>query len=352
MEMDAMRRYCGALLLLFSYNIVCETIKLPTNFYTIKQGKATQTITIKDNFIFFVVVPDTPTRVTKQPEKLDELNLFMKDITIPSLFFDTKTPNQEITPITLFLDWEEQENTQIRKRAAQELASGIDSLKHKFKDAKFILLGHGQGGNVINHASKQVQKPLDVVISLSTPIFPHSATASSNESSSDYLPDEKKIGRLFCFYSEQDFSLAHPTLHPKYQHLYLSTIYPSLSNVLLLINNKHPITQETLRPLVGKRILQLCKKIIDSYSLHNNFIAHLSTTKTATDMVVFLRDTSTTETEGNLPQQIAQERMLSEIRMQKFAKDWGRPLAISLTPGEKSRKGYEGIQKATETSRG
>ena len=334
--------------------MINAVVKLPTNFYslTVEKNKAVKSVSIIDisdtEPIFFIVVPDSSLQSNTPQERVKELFEFAQDITVPADFFASKKPSNEKKPVILYLAWDEQENTQVRKRAAQDLATGIDSLRYRFKSSQFIVLGHGQGGNIINSASQQIRIPLEVVINLSTPIFPHTQDSNTPDIYSDYLPNPKKINRLFCYYSDQDFRVIHPTLHPRYEHTYANGSHPNLSNVLLLVNNKHPLTHETLRPLVGKKIVQLSKKITESYRNHTHFIAHISSSKPETDMLVFLPESTVVACADKATSDlVTQEQILSKVRIQKFEKEWGRPLATTLKSGEKSRMRYQSVKLAS-----
>jgi len=345
--MKTINQYYFVGIIFLSFIGAIDATRLPENFYAIRSGKALSTIAIKqDAPIFYVVVPEYSVRPTKNPEKITELESFMINVEVPANFFAMKSPRAATKPVTLFFNWEEQENHQTRKRAALELAKGIDMLRYRFKKSKVVLVGQGQGGNIINGATHSVRLPLETVIQLSTPIFP-STKQKKKTQYADYVPYKKKIKRMYSFYTEQDFSLLHPTLHPHYERIYIDTSHSQLANVLLLINNKHPLPVETMRPLIGKKLLALCKKIKDSYLMHNHFVAHLSTIKPTTDMVVVLRNNDVLNKRKRSTERIIQERLLSEIRMKKFEKEWGRPMALALNKGEKSRKKYESIKKQT-----
>ncbi len=354
--MSALKRLLVIVFFMTCPELLNAVVKLPSNFYSLslQKNKSVKSVSILDILdsepIFFIVVPDSSLQAADVQDKFKELYEFTQDLTIPADFFASKSPSISKKPVVLYLAWDEQENAQVRKRAAQDLATGINSLRYRFKSSQFIVLGHGQGGNIINSASQQIRLPLEVAINLSTPIFPHGQDTNSPELYADYLPDTQKINRLFCYYSDQDFRVIHPTLHPRYEHMYQSSAHPHLSNVLLLVNNKHPLTHETLRPLVGKKIVQLSKKIGDTYRNHTHFIAHISSIKPETDMLVVLRDSTTSSSvEQIAPESIAQERMLSQVRIQKFEKEWGRPLATTLKSGEKSRMRYQSVKLASTT---
>lgn len=328
------------------YCLSIDTIKalrLPEHLYTIQDNKAVTSVTIKESIpIFYLVVPDSSTFPASDPEKISELKAFMKDATIPPDFFARHHPTTETEPIKLFFNWKEKENSKARKQAGTNLAHAINNLRGKFKKSPIVVLGHGQGGNVINVASHSVQKPIDIVIQLATPVYPHNADIKKDLYSA-YIPDKKMINQMFAFYSDQSFPVLHPSLHPTYDQFYKTKTHPQLTNILLLVNNKHPLSSETLRPLVGKKLLALCQASRLSYRLHNNLVAHLSTIKPETDMLVFLRDRSLrgVSTRNRATQKMAQERMLSEIRVQNFTKTWGRAPALRLAKGEKTRKRYQ-----------
>ena len=324
-------------------------IRLPSSLYRLENGQAFSTLSIKESTpIFYILVPESSTLPTLNTQKLNEFSAFMKDTVVPQDFFTRNYPQQASKPVTLFFNWQEQENSKTRKQAGINLAKGINSLRRRFKKSPIIIVGHGQGGNVINVASHSVSLPLNTVIQISTPIFPHDKN-KKKDLYAHYIPDNKMITQMFSFYSEQAFPILHPTLHPQYQQVYQATVHPNLTNVLLLINNKHPLPNETLRPLVGKKLLPLCQSIRLSYRVHNNLVAHLSTVKKETDLIVVLRDGTIRKTSSKNPatKKIAQERVLSRFRMEIFTKKWGRPLSLTLAKGEKSRKRYESIKQTT-----
>lgn len=334
-----------AVICLFSITSLYGGIRLPENFYAILADKAISSIPIKDEApIFYIMVPECSVRPTKNPEKIKSMQAFMKNVEVPADFFSKKMPQKTTKPIALFYNWEEQENHKTRKQASLKLAKGIDTLRYRFKKSKIIMVGLGQGGNIINGASQSVRLPLEVVIQLSNPIFPNSKKTHYTE----YIPSKKKIKRMYSFYTEQDFSILHPTLHPHYERVYMNSTHSQLANILLLINNKHPLPVETMRPLIGKKLLSLCKKIKDSYLMHNHLVAHLSTVKPTTDMVIVLRNNDTFgKKRKKITERVIQERLMSKVRMKKFEKEWGRPMALALNKGEKSRKKYESIKKQT-----
>lgn len=316
-----------------------KTVPLPPNFYHLSNGNTFSSCTVEsDNPIFYIVVPESSTSPSSDKQKQSELVKFTQYTIVPKDFFTEGHPQAATKPIVLFFDWEEQENSKLRKQAGIELAQGINRIKKRFKKSGTILLGHGQGGNVINVASNHLEHPVDTVIELSVPVFPHTQERKK-DLYADYLPNSKMIHKLFSFYSDQEHSTAHPSLHPSYESFPEESVHPQLKRTLLLINNKQPIPSETLRPLVGKRILPLCKKIETDYTLHNHFIAHLSTFKAETDMVVVLKDYRQND------KTTQEEVTLSKKRMADFTMAWGRPMAEKLTKGEKSRSAHKSIER-------
>lgn len=323
--------------------------RLPQNFYSFVNSKVTSTATIKDEApIFYIVVPESSVKITETPARAQELAAFVNDTVVPAAFFNRVNPKVETKPVVLFFEWQEKENSKTRKQAGQLLAEGLNSLRNRFKKGSFIVVGHGQGGNLISVASNNVKVPIETVIQIATPIFPQ-PEKGKKDLYAEYRPHKTMIQKLYSFYSEQAFSMPHPTLHPHYTHVYDNAEHPNMTNILLLINNKHPLPGEVLRPLVGKKLLALCNTISTTYRYHNNLVAHLSTIKSDTDMIVALRDNtvSNTPADKNETQAVAQERLLSEVRMKHFAKTWGRPMALSLNKGEKNRQLHKSIELMT-----
>lgn len=320
--------------------LVAETARLPENFFFLDNNTLKESISTENKSpIFYVIVPEHTTHLKNDKVKLKQLQMFSQSVTVPKDFFQSGSPTKAIKPICLVFCWQERENIQTRKTAGNLLAQGLNSLRYRFKGSKVILLGHGHGGNVINNASKYVNLPIDIAIELGTPVFP--TTPTEKYKNPEEFHPSKKIKRLFAFYTEQSFNFAHPTLHPEYEHYFIKTTHKALSNILLLLNNKHPLPGEMLNAPIGKRILTLCQKIKDSYQIHNHLIAHISTVKPNADMVVALYDTTTVSTGRKRTSQIAQERFLSKVRSEKFTKDWGRPLAKNLKASERTRTEYK-----------
>ncbi len=315
-------------------------IKLPENFYQLDDIQ--QIMPAEDKF-FYIVVPECSARPSKDLYKQNVLKDFVKSIVIPKNFFEPGVPATSVKPVSIYFDWQEEESAKTRKQAGILLAVGLNKLKRRYKKSKFILVGMGQGGNVIHSASHAIKEPLDVVIELATPVFP------KDGSFVDYEINKTMIKRVFSFYTEQDFKLDHPTLHPSYLHYNNVSTHPLFSTILLLINNKHPFPSEMMQGIVGKRLINLCKKIQDTYSHYNHLVAHISTLKPSVDLVVVLHDNSVFCNKKIDQKKAAQERLLSTVHINRFKKIWGRSLAINLKNSEQPYIKLKGINKIFTT---
>ncbi|NBQ17313.1 hypothetical protein EBU24_03280 [bacterium] len=320
-------------------SITKKTLIVPENFYTLDDDQVMQDA-LKGQIVFYVIVPEFSDLVSKSELKQNMLKQFVNAVMVPKDFFSEGMPAQAIKPVSLYFDWQEEENAKTRKQAAGSFAVGINALKKRYKKSRFIVVGMGQGGNLIHNATQKIISPLDVVIELAVPVFPQDSVLSA-----DYTLNNAMVNRLFSFYTGQDFQLAHPTLHPEYLHYNSSSVHPLLSNILLLINNKHPIPGQMMQSMVGKRLLGLCKKIQDTYAHYNHLVAHISTIKPAVDLVVVLRNFSMYPKKIIDQKKLSQEQMLSTVYTDRFKKLWGRPLAVNIKNSEQQPLGIKGLHK-------
>lgn len=332
--------------LMFPLTISSEPLLLTPPFYSIKDTKPINKLTINTTQpTFYIIVPESYTLPSDRKQTLEQIESFTKNVKIPTDFFTSK--NKRETPYVIFLDWKEQESINGRKKIGDILAKKINDLQHRFKSANFILLSSGQGANVINHASDLFRKPVDIVIQLAPPVFKY-RDLLKNKAYETFYPNEKNIKKLFTFHSDHEICMMHPTLHPTYKHYYHLKTHKNHQNALLLINNDHPLPVDIMCPLVGTRILTLCKKMNDLYPHHNHLITHISNTKKTTDMMVLLRDGDTVTTDKKLAPVINKERIMSNAQKKQFQTLWGRPLKLSLSQGEVTRKSYDTIKKLAE----
>lgn len=320
-------------------SVVKKALVMPDNFYMLDDNQAVQDA-LKGNIVFYIIVPEFSDAPSKSELKQNILKQFVKSTMIPQDFFSDGQPVQAIKPVSLYFDWQEQENAKIRKQAANSFSAGINALKKRYKKSNFIVVGMGQGGNVVHCATQKIVSPLDVVIELAVPVFPKESALYA-----DYVLNNEMVKRLFSFYTEESFQLVHPTLHPEYLHYDSSSNHPLLSNILLLINNKHPIPGQMTQAMVGKRLLNLCKKIQDTYTHYNHLVAHISTVKPSVDLVVVLRNFSMYPKKTIDQKKIYQEQMLSTVYNDRFKKLWGRSLAVNIKNSEQHPVGIKGLNK-------
>ncbi|MCF7899877.1 hypothetical protein K9K77_00005, partial [Candidatus Babeliales bacterium] len=119
-------------------------------------------------------------------------------------------------------------------------------------------------------------------------------------------------------------------------------------NTLLLINNDHPLPVDIMSPVVGKRIISLCKSMKLTYPHHTHLIAHINSVQKESDMIIVLKDGSTHITDISLAKEINTERIISNAHTKQLQKTLNRPLKISLSKNEITRRSYESIKKLTE----
>lgn len=332
----------GFKLCLFALIYSCYGVTpLPKGLVALNNTKKTTTITVDttQDPIFCIIIPEI-----FNDQSLKGLESFSKNMSIDKNFF-TIGQTLPIKPIILFFEWQEAENAQIRKQAGQDLAAAVNDLKNRFKESKLILIGLGQGGNVINLASNLTKNPFEVVIQLLTPIFPF----DTQNNYADYAPNAQIIQTLFSFYSDHAFTLPRPTLHPTYAHTYPNTLKINQSTILLLIENQHA-QQNALLSQDGKKILNIVTKISTNYPLHkknmSTFAAHISTKKIDTDSMVFIIKSTRQENDPNYKK----EEVLSNSYRKIFEKIWGRPMTLSLNTGEKTRALNKSIEEAATKS--
>ena len=335
-------RVLGALLLCCT-TLFGETILLTPPFYSVKDKKVTTKTNVESNQpVFYIIVPESYNLPSEKSQTVAEIEAFTKNVKVPRELL----PNQKerTTPVVVFLDWKEQETLNSRKKAGEQLAKKIGNLQHRFKRAKFIVLSYGQGANVLNHASHSFRRPIDIAIQLSPPVF-QEKDMKRNKAYQSFTPDQKMIKELYTFHSDHELCMLHPSLHPTYKHYYPLNAHGHQQDALLLINNDHPLPVDMFCPLVGTRILELCKRMKTTYPHHNHLVAHISTTKRTTDMMVLLRDGATTVKDKQYAALVNKERMFSSLQKKQFKKLWGRSLKVSLSRGEKSRRSYDSIKK-------
>ncbi len=332
---------------------------LPTGLYTIvktvnpKTGdpfyKASSELPTKENStgqqstqerpIFYIVVPQFSTKPTNSSDNLEAVFKFTQNTTVPVNFFENNLPASEITPTILFLDWEEMDSIPARTNAGKTLSDGINALRSQYTSARFILVGTGQGGNVINIASNNRMNPvyatIDIVIQLKPPIIENT---QKNKSYISYVPNTTVIKKLFYFYSDQAFAVPSYNLkNPQYANTYPDTLHPNCTSFKLLINNKQATSDQMILPALGKRVLSLCNKAQNTYQLHPHLAANISTSDPKIDGAIIVLD-STTRNNKTIPAaQVAKERMQSKITSKQFEKNAGRQMATTLNPGEKER---------------
>jgi len=294
-----------------------------------------------------LVVPEYSKMPSKNKEAVASLRQFVDAMELPQDFFSLGIPTQKTKPLCCYFDWQEQENSKARKEAGLNLAKSISALRKKYKKSTLVVIAMGHGGNVVQAASQKIDEPLDVLIELAPPLLTACAgkeAATSMKNSDDFSMKQAMIGRIFTFYTEKDFVFEHPALHPRYIHYHEQSLHPLLSNILLLINNKHPVPLEMMGATVGKRLLLLCKKIQQTYKHHNHLIAHISTVKPEVDLVVVLRSNQLYPGVEHGLQKVAQERVLSTVYSNRFKKIWGRSLTASPSFAEKQHAHFKGFK--------
>jgi hypothetical protein len=316
--------------------INCLETELPQHFYTTE--KKEKVAITKSNPFFFIVVPEDSITKTKT---FHELVTFTQSVKIPKHFFGKDQPSIQTEPTVLFFDWQETENSKTRKQAGLDLANGINKLQHRFKTSTLILVGHEQGGNIIHIATNHLTKPVDTVIQLGVPIFPHEKIYA------EYLPNPKKIKQLFLFYTDQKFALLHQSLHPKYLHYYPIEVHPDLYTHKLLINNKQPTTDQMLQPKVGKELLEICQLSKEQYKVHHHLIVHLGTIKSETDKVILVADQKVHQSDS---MQAFKEKIASKKLQKKLRHNLKRSLAINLNPSEQSRTVLNAIERKAKNN--
>ncbi len=299
---------------------VQESVSAP-DVYVLQEG---------DCDFITIIVPEYPKRPHLEKQFQDSLKNFALHIEIPQDFFEKSVPQKSTKPLLCYFDWQEEESSKTRKNAAITLAKSLELLRKKYKKSTFVVIGMGQGGNVIQGATQKITAPIDMVIQLATPLYDQSKKNDKQAHFySDFILNDKMVKQLFTFYTEKDFSLLHPALHPRYMHYHENSGHPLLSNILLLINNKHPLPADMMNNTVGKRLFALCKKIKQTYKHHNHLIAHISTVKPEADLVVVLRSTNVYPGVEHDSKKVSQERVLSTVYSQRFKKNWGRALTAS-----------------------
>lgn len=334
-------------LLYLPLTILSESLLLTPPFSSIKDSKIINKVLCNTpDPVFYIIVPESYTLPSERPQTLLHIEAFTKGVSIPSALLGEKS-QEEKTPCVLFLDWKEQESITSRKKIGDILAEKINNLQYRFKSARFVLLSCGQGANVINHASESFRKPVDIVIQLMPPVF-SVKEKEKNKAYATFSPHKKNIKHLFTFYSDHEFCMLHPTLHPSYNHYYAPQEHDHQKNTLLLINNDHPLPVDIMSPTVGKRIISLCNTMQLTYPHHTHLIAHINNVHKESDMMIVLKDGSNCITDQSLAKEINTERIISNAHTKKLQKILNRPLKTSLSKNEITRRSYESIKKLTE----
>lgn len=330
-------------LLLIPSFLFSQSLLLTPPFYTIKNSQATTRLSIDDTYpIFYIIVPESYTLPSTSKKVISEMELFTQNVKVPSELFSTNKPPKEVVPGIIFFDWKEQESINGRKKAGKDLAEKINYLQQRFKTAQFIVTSFGQGSNVVNNATHSLRKPLDIVIQLMPPVLSHKITSKV---ATKLLPHKSNILQLYTFYSDHEFCMLHPKLHPNYEHSYQNPLHDKHKNSLLLINNDHPLPTDTMCPLIGQKLFLLCKKMKQTYPHHNHLISHISNTKSDTDMMIMLKDRSLNTNDRKFAKEIQRERIISTMRKKQFEKTWKRPLKVSLSKKEITHRSYDSIKK-------
>lgn len=218
---------------------------------------------------------------------------------VPQGFFvntaQLQEPAQDTEAIRISFGWIGLLDDYARKFAGKKLAEGINKIRAQLKRydiiPTFILLGHSHGGNVINVASQYVDEPIDMAIELATPILAFNTATQKFDNNTGYLP--KNIKELFLFFSMQDFVQPGGSVegaeHVKRRFSPLPGI--NLYNIMLRVNGNYPLHIYMHDEVIGKRMLQLVKKIKDDFLHNKNLVAHLTnvSAKQEADMLVAIK---------------------------------------------------------------
>lgn len=317
-------RYC-----LVMVATICSAISstsLPDlSRYNLKPLYTTETV--PENPIFIILVPELSTQ--------KDLESFTKKMKVPQDFFEVSQPAEETKPVILLFDYQEPVSHNKRGEAGTVLASGINVLQNKFNNSTIILIGHGQGANVINEASKsRLKKRIDFVIQLCPPI------------SDTYKPNLANIVKLINFYTEHDFLYQNSQQFKKY---YTDQKQDTIHNTKLFFNRDQKAPIDFIHPMLGNRILELSKKIIDTYPHHQYLIAYIDTIKSCADMRVIIDAKPNQLSKHSLNSQ--KEKVYSNQEAKQLQVCTGKPTPKKLSAGEKSRTKKKALEEQVAQQR-
>jgi|GEM_PF-6657611 hypothetical protein len=282
--MQCMRyRIFSALLLLGNFwSLTAKelTVPSPNKFYGLKPYHDSAKIEIADEEpIFYILVHGTFSSETdsKDPEMIywgeDE---FIENV--PKDFFGPNT-NPEKAPIRVSFRWSGNMSDDARKKGGKKLAEAIRQLYDAFPNAYVICCGHSHGGNVMNVASQDLddKHTIDFAIQLATPVMCYNEKKEVFDNTSGYYPNSKAINTLMIFYSEYDFVQTGGAGQVNFKRRYAPIPGIDLYNVRMRkLRGKDDLHVHMHDDVIGRKILQLCNKIKQTYKGNKNLIADIT----------------------------------------------------------------------------
>lgn len=276
---------------------------------------------IDNNPLFLILVPELSTE--------QELKKFAYNIKVPQDFFRHNQPEKETNPVILLFNYQETGNKNKREEAGALLASGINAIHNKFNNSKIILIGHGHGANVINKATQSnLKKTIDCVIQLCPPI------------SDGYIPNPATILRLINFYTDHDFLYQNSQQFKKY---YADQNYTIIHNTKLFFNGYQKAPNDFMHPMLGNRLLELSKKIIETYPHHPYLVAFIDTIKECADMRIMIDPAPAQSTDYSLESK--KEQVTSNREKSQLKACTGKSVSLKLSTGSKTRTKNKALEK-------
>lgn len=307
---------------------------LPQNFYILNQSGPTRMIP-KDTQprVFFIVVGDAPIAPTSGPSTYQTLlsQLAINPPDIPSGFMPQLLATG--TTVSLYFNWEDKVGFKSIRDAGKQLAEGISTLLDIY-GVPCIIISFYRGSLVVNNASQSWKIPAlttkPTLIQIGTPV-PNPVTTYA-----DLMPNPKNIYQLFFFYSKQPFVVDQPTLHPNYNVVYDAIAGLNMYTILVLLNNKQPLQNNLVSPILMQNIIPCCATTHITYRENRDLYLNLSTLYPEINGKIGVNQ----QRSGKPSALGTQELRLSNAVTNQVQNSLGRNVALDINKGEKLRNTY------------